>query len=204
MLLARRTVQNDLDVETLRALEDALGEFAGTAVIISHDRRFPRPHLHPHHSPPRTTASGSSTEGNYREYENNKIQRLGEEAAKPIGCSSGHSNRCCPVRGELVEPPEPVNRRVGFNHRKLIPMTCSSQFHGWVATNALCVRAGPILSCFARKVLKATSTIRLFPAVLASGGRRRNRRRVALHTVASGLMLRQLGCLLLRSSGTNR
>jgi len=73
---------NDLDVETLRALEDALQEFAGTAIIISHDRWFlDRICTHI------LAAEGNSQwffyEGNYREYENNKIQRLGEEAARP-------------------------------------------------------------------------------------------------------------------------
>ncbi|MCS6996117.1 MAG: energy-dependent translational throttle protein EttA [Casimicrobiaceae bacterium] len=73
---------NDLDVETLRALEDALLEFAGTAIIISHDRWFlDRICTHI------LAAEGNSQwffyEGNYREYENNKIQRLGEEAARP-------------------------------------------------------------------------------------------------------------------------
>jgi energy-dependent translational throttle protein EttA len=73
---------NDLDVETLRALEDALQEFAGTAVIISHDRWFlDRICTHI------LAAEGDSQwffyDGNYREYENNKILRLGEEAAKP-------------------------------------------------------------------------------------------------------------------------
>ncbi len=73
---------NDLDVETLRALEDALQEFAGTAIIISHDRWFlDRICTHI------LAAEGDSQwffyDGNYREYENNKIQRLGEEAARP-------------------------------------------------------------------------------------------------------------------------
>ncbi len=73
---------NDLDVETLRALEDALQEFAGTAIIISHDRWFlDRICTHI------LAAEGDSKwffyEGNYREYENNKIARLGEEAARP-------------------------------------------------------------------------------------------------------------------------
>jgi energy-dependent translational throttle protein EttA len=73
---------NDLDVETLRALEDALQEFAGTAIIISHDRWFlDRICTHI------LAAEGDSQwffyDGNYREYENNKILRLGEEAAKP-------------------------------------------------------------------------------------------------------------------------
>jgi sulfate-transporting ATPase len=73
---------NDLDVETLRALEDALGEFAGTVLCISHDRWFLNriaTHI--------IAFEGDSRvffyEGNYAEYEENKIQRLGAEAAKP-------------------------------------------------------------------------------------------------------------------------
>jgi sulfate-transporting ATPase len=73
---------NDLDVETLRALEDALAEFAGTALIISHDRWFlDRIATHI------ISFEGDSRvyffEGNYHEYEENKKMRLGEEAAKP-------------------------------------------------------------------------------------------------------------------------
>ncbi len=73
---------NDLDVETLRALEDALGEFAGTAVIISHDRWF-LDRICTHILAAENDSKWFFYEGNYREYENNKIQRLGEEAAKP-------------------------------------------------------------------------------------------------------------------------
>ena len=73
---------NDLDVETLRALEDALGEFAGTVLVISHDRWFlDRIATHI------IAFEGDSRlyffEGNYQEYEANKRMRLGEEAAKP-------------------------------------------------------------------------------------------------------------------------
>jgi sulfate-transporting ATPase len=73
---------NDLDVETLRALEDALGEFAGTVLAISHDRWFlDRIATHI------IAFEGDSTvhffEGNYAEYEANKAERLGEEAARP-------------------------------------------------------------------------------------------------------------------------
>jgi sulfate-transporting ATPase len=69
-------------VETLRALEDALAEFAGTALIISHDRWFlDRIATHI------ISFEGDSRvyffEGNYHEYEENKKMRLGEEAAKP-------------------------------------------------------------------------------------------------------------------------
>ena len=73
---------NDLDVETLRALEEALLEFAGTAIVISHDRWFlDRICTHI------LAAEGDSQwffyQGNYREYEEDKKKRLGEEAAAP-------------------------------------------------------------------------------------------------------------------------
>ena len=73
---------NDLDVETLRALEDALSEFAGSVMVISHDRWFlDRICTHI------LAAEGDSQwyfyQGNYHEYEDNKRERLGEEAAQP-------------------------------------------------------------------------------------------------------------------------
>jgi sulfate-transporting ATPase len=73
---------NDLDVETLRALEDALTEFAGTCMVISHDRWFlDRICTHI------LAAEGDSQwyfyQGNYREYEEDKHERLGDEAAAP-------------------------------------------------------------------------------------------------------------------------
>jgi sulfate-transporting ATPase len=73
---------NDLDVETLRALEEALLEFAGTAMVISHDRWFlDRICTHI------LAAEGDSQwffyDGNYQEYEADKKKRLGEEGARP-------------------------------------------------------------------------------------------------------------------------
>ena len=73
---------NDLDVETLRALEDALLEFAGSAMVISHDRWFlDRICTHI------LAAEGDSQwvffPGNYQEYEADKVRRLGEEGARP-------------------------------------------------------------------------------------------------------------------------
>ncbi len=73
---------NDLDVETLRALEDALGEFAGTVLCISHDRWF-LDRIATHIIAFEGDSSVYFFEGNYQEYEANKKQRLGEEAAKP-------------------------------------------------------------------------------------------------------------------------
>src|SRR3989442_794163 len=73
---------NDLDVETLRALEDALLEFAGCVLVISHDRWFLdriATHILAFEGDSRT----SFFAGNYQEYESDKIKRLGEEAAKP-------------------------------------------------------------------------------------------------------------------------
>jgi sulfate-transporting ATPase len=73
---------NDLDVETLRALEDALGEFAGTVLCISHDRWF-LDRIATHIIAFEGDSRVFFFEGNYAEYETNKRARLGEEAAKP-------------------------------------------------------------------------------------------------------------------------
>jgi len=73
---------NDLDVETLRSLEDALGEFAGTVLVISHDRWF-LDRIATHIIAFEGDSRVHFFEGNYAEYEENKRQRLGEEAARP-------------------------------------------------------------------------------------------------------------------------
>ncbi len=73
---------NDLDVETLRALEDALGEFAGTVLVTSHDRWF-LDRIATHILAFEGDCRVVFFEGNYHEYEANKIKRLGEEAARP-------------------------------------------------------------------------------------------------------------------------
>ncbi|MDE2483409.1 MAG: energy-dependent translational throttle protein EttA [bacterium] len=73
---------NDLDVETLRALEDALGEFAGTVLCISHDRWF-LDRIATHILAFEGDSRVHFFEGNYHEYEADKIKRLGEEAARP-------------------------------------------------------------------------------------------------------------------------
>ena len=73
---------NDLDVETLRALEDALLEFAGTVMVISHDRWF-LDRIATHILAFEGESQVVFFEGNYQEYEADKKQRLGEEAAKP-------------------------------------------------------------------------------------------------------------------------
>jgi len=73
---------NDLDVETLRALEDALAEFAGTVMVISHDRWF-LDRIATHIIAFEGDSSVYFFEGNYHEYEENKKARLGEEAARP-------------------------------------------------------------------------------------------------------------------------
>ena len=73
---------NDLDVETLRALEDALLEFAGTVLVISHDRWF-LDRIATHIMAFEGDSQVVFFDGNYQEYEADKRQRLGEEAAKP-------------------------------------------------------------------------------------------------------------------------
>ncbi|MDR1853543.1 MAG: energy-dependent translational throttle protein EttA [Azoarcus sp.] len=73
---------NDLDVETLRALEDALLEFAGSALVISHDRWF-LDRICTHILACEGDSQWAFYAGNYQEYEEDKKKRLGEEAAKP-------------------------------------------------------------------------------------------------------------------------
>lgn len=73
---------NDLDVETLRALEDALLEFAGSVMVISHDRWF-LDRIATHILSFEGDSQVSFFEGNYQEYEADKLKRLGEEGAKP-------------------------------------------------------------------------------------------------------------------------
>jgi sulfate-transporting ATPase len=73
---------NDLDVETLRALEDALENFAGCAVVISHDRFF-LDRLATHILAFEGDAQVEWFEGNFEAYEEDKVRRLGEEATRP-------------------------------------------------------------------------------------------------------------------------
>jgi energy-dependent translational throttle protein EttA len=73
---------NDLDVETLRALEDALLEFAGCAMVISHDRWF-LDRICTHILAAEGDSQWNFFAGNYQEYEEDKRKRLGEEGAKP-------------------------------------------------------------------------------------------------------------------------
>ncbi|MEQ4616927.1 MAG: energy-dependent translational throttle protein EttA [Corticimicrobacter sp.] len=73
---------NDLDVETLRALEDALLEFAGTVLVISHDRWF-LDRIATHILAFEGDSQAVFFDGNYQEYEADKVRRLGEEGAKP-------------------------------------------------------------------------------------------------------------------------
>jgi sulfate-transporting ATPase len=73
---------NDLDVETLRALEDALLEFAGSVMVISHDRWF-LDRIATHILAAEGDSQWTFFDGNYQEYEADKRKRLGEEGAKP-------------------------------------------------------------------------------------------------------------------------
>ena len=77
---------NDLDVETLKSLEDALLEFPGCAVVISHDRWFldrVATHILAWEGDDENQAQWFWFEGNFANYEANKIARLGAEAARP-------------------------------------------------------------------------------------------------------------------------
>lgn len=77
---------NDLDVETLQSLEDALLDFPGCAVVVSHDRWFldrVATHILAWEGNAETPARWFWFEGNFADYEINKVERLGEEAARP-------------------------------------------------------------------------------------------------------------------------
>jgi sulfate-transporting ATPase len=73
---------NDLDVETLRALEDALLEYAGCVMVISHDRWF-LDRISTHILAAEGESQWTFFTGNYQEYEADKRRRLGDEGAKP-------------------------------------------------------------------------------------------------------------------------
>ena len=73
---------NDLDVETLRALEEAMLEFAGCVMVISHDRWF-LDRICTHILACEGESQWTFFSGNYHEYEEDKVRRLGEEGAKP-------------------------------------------------------------------------------------------------------------------------
>ncbi|MCG7323136.1 energy-dependent translational throttle protein EttA [Arsenicicoccus bolidensis] len=77
---------NDLDVETLGSLENALLEFPGCAVVISHDRWFldrVATHILAYEGTEEDPSAWYWFEGNFEAYEKNKIERLGEDAARP-------------------------------------------------------------------------------------------------------------------------
>lgn len=77
---------NDLDVETLSSLENALLEFPGCAVVISHDRWFldrVATHILAYEGTEENPADWYWFEGNFESYEKNKVERLGPDAAKP-------------------------------------------------------------------------------------------------------------------------
>ena len=73
---------NDLDVNTLRALEEALENFAGCAIVISHDRWF-LDRVATHILAFEGDSRVFSFDGNYSEYEEDKKKRLGVDAAQP-------------------------------------------------------------------------------------------------------------------------
>ena len=73
---------NDLDVETLRALEDSLAEFPGTVLVISHDRWF-LDRIATHILAAEDEGRWVFVEGNFRDYEDDKKKRLGEDGARP-------------------------------------------------------------------------------------------------------------------------
>ena len=73
---------NDLDVDTLRALEEAVLDFAGCVMVISHDRWF-LDRIATHILAFEGESQVVWFQGNYQDYEADRIKRLGEEAARP-------------------------------------------------------------------------------------------------------------------------
>ena len=73
---------NDLDVDTLRSLEDALVDFAGCVLVISHDRWF-LDRIATHMIAFEGDSRVVCFEGNYQDYEADRVKRLGAEAAQP-------------------------------------------------------------------------------------------------------------------------
>jgi ATP-binding cassette ChvD family protein len=115
---------NDLDVETLQSLEDALLEFPGCAVVISHDRWFldrVATHILAWEGNDTDEANWFWYEGNYADYEENKVARLGVEAARPHRTTHRRLTGDCgwgggPPRGRPTTP-TPPHRQAGPGHR---------------------------------------------------------------------------------------
>ena len=120
---------NDLDVDTLRALEDALLNFAGCAVVISHDRWF-LDRICTHMLAFEGDSHVEWFEGNFEDYEADKIRRLGEpdphqiQEVRPITviavvAVAGHPATACHIRGK---PAYAVPRGgLSFSMVKIIP-----------------------------------------------------------------------------------
>src|SRR2546428_46870 len=107
---------NDLDVDTLRALEEALLDFAGCAVVISHDRWF-LDRIATHILAFEDEGRAVWVEGSYSEYEADRKKRLGAEADRPhrrVGAEDLH--RSGRVEGEPVAR-DPHDHRVALDHR---------------------------------------------------------------------------------------
>jgi sulfate-transporting ATPase len=107
---------NDLDVETLRALEDALLEFAGCVLVISHDRWF-LDRICTHILACEGDSQWTFFSGNYHEYEEDKKRRLGEEAAKPEADS-------LPADHALWPASTPASARARSFSRTAWPLPC--------------------------------------------------------------------------------
>ena len=111
---------NDLDVETLRALEDALLEFAGSVLVISHDRWF-LDRIATHILACEGDSQWAFFEGNYQEYEAEKRKRLGEEGARPHRVDAGQHAGAQLVEGdpEAVDVEALVRRGQARLHRHI-------------------------------------------------------------------------------------
>jgi energy-coupling factor transporter ATP-binding protein EcfA2 len=104
---------NDLDVETLRALEDALGEFAGTVLVISHDRWF-LDRIATHILAFEGDSSVYFFEGNYQEYEANSIEPRPSPSASKLSVLSSPATTLT-TTGTSIVPPGTGSLKVSFH-----------------------------------------------------------------------------------------
>jgi ABC-type multidrug transport system ATPase subunit len=113
---------NDLDVETLRALEDALLEFAGSVLVISHDRWF-LDRICTHILACEGDSQWTFFSGNYHEYEEDKKRRLGEEARSRSGFATSRSRARVRMRRFTGHPGQiPGAHFVGQQGRMGVPL----------------------------------------------------------------------------------
>ena len=146
---------NDLDVETLPCLENALLEFPGCAVVISHDRWFldrVATHILAWEGTDENEANWYWFEGNFAAYEENKIERLGPDAARPHASKHRRLTRDEPRRAAPRAP-----RRAAHPHPGGGPLASPRPHAGTGAASSDSIACRPA-SCCSRERARSAST----------------------------------------------